>query len=144
MRVDAMTILNKYGFLSIWVHPLDISECIVNDASLNTAKSYKAHFMADLQAQLQQLTSEGLNVIELSNFMDGTLIANVNIYTRKVVLVGRAIGFLMGTVMLDFSSLVVGGLHLAARRFSLRRQVTSEGFLDCSIDYQQSALNLQG
>lgn len=94
-----------YGAQTTNVFAVDV----IQAPDLNTAKSYKAQFLADLQAQLQQLTSQGLNVTEMPNFADGAVMADANINTGTVDFSGRAIGFLKGTVFFGFSDLVVGG-----------------------------------
>jgi hypothetical protein len=74
-----------------------------------TANSYKASFLADLQANLQQLTSGGLTPTELPNFADGAVTAQVSLNAGGETINGGAFGFLKGTVFFGFSDLVLGG-----------------------------------
>jgi uncharacterized membrane protein len=74
-----------------------------------TAQADKAQFLADLQAQVQQLTDQGLNITELPNFADGAVMADASLNAGGATINGRAIGFLKGTVFFGFSDLVVGG-----------------------------------
>ncbi|MGD0708550.1 MAG: hypothetical protein ABSA51_08855 [Anaerolineaceae bacterium] len=74
-----------------------------------TAKAYKANFLADLQANLQQLTSGGLTPTELPNYADGAVTAQVSLNAGGETINGSAFGFLKGTVFFGFSDLVLGG-----------------------------------
>ena len=71
-----------------------------------TADADKTQFLADLQANLQKLTSGGMNITQLPNFADGAVTAQVNNTTIGVD--GIAFGFLKGTVFFGFSDLVLG------------------------------------
>ncbi len=73
-----------------------------------TAQADKAQFLADLQANLAQLTTAGLNITELPNFADGATMATVSISTGGETINGGAIGFLKGTIFFGFSDEVVG------------------------------------
>ncbi len=81
---------------------------VVQAPDVETAKADKAQFLADLQAKLQELTSEGLIITDLPNFADGAVMANASINTGQTTINGSAIGFLKGTIFFGFSDLVVG------------------------------------
>ncbi len=74
-----------------------------------SAQAYKTEFLADLQAKLQQLTSQGLKVTELPNFADGAVLATLSISEQGVSINGSSMGVLKGTVFFGFSDIVVGG-----------------------------------
>lgn len=74
-----------------------------------TAQADKAQFLADLQANLQQLTNQGFDVIQLPNFADGAVTGQININAEGISLNGSAFGFLKGTTFVGFSSIVMGG-----------------------------------
>jgi hypothetical protein len=82
---------------------------VVQAPDVATAKADKAQFLADLQASLQQLTDQGLNVTEEPNFADGAVLADASINGGGIIMNGSAIGFLKGTVFFGFSDIVVGG-----------------------------------
>jgi hypothetical protein len=66
-----------------------------------TAKNYKAQFLADIQANMQELTSHGVTITELPNFADGATLAQLDLSGISVC--GSAIGFLKGTIFFGFS-----------------------------------------
>jgi hypothetical protein len=74
-----------------------------------TAQAYKAQFLADLQAQLQQLTNEGLNVTELPNFADGAVFADASVNVGAITMNGSAFGVLKGTIFFGFSDIDESG-----------------------------------
>ena len=74
----------------------------------DTAKADKAAFLADLQANLQQLTSEGLTVTQLPDFADGATFAEVHVSAQGITVNGSAIGVLKGTIFFGFSDIVMG------------------------------------
>ena len=82
---------------------------VVQAPDVNTAKADKAQFLADLQASLQQLTNEGLNITQEPNFADGAVLADVSVNGGGIIMNGSAIGFLKGTIFFGFSDIVVGG-----------------------------------
>jgi hypothetical protein len=82
---------------------------VVQAPDVATANADKAQFVADLQAQLQNLTTEGLNVSELPSFADGAIMAKASINTGMGTFNGSAIGFLKNTIFFGFSDSVVGG-----------------------------------
>jgi hypothetical protein len=82
---------------------------VVQAPDANAAKADKAQFLADLQASLQQLTDQGLNVTEEPNFADGAVLADASVNGGGIIMNGSAIGFLKGTVFFGFSDIVLGG-----------------------------------
>lgn len=81
----------------------------IQAADVATANKYKDQFLADLQANLAQLSSQGLQVTQLPNFADGAVLASANIPAPTGDINGSAIGVLKGTVFFGFSDIVVGG-----------------------------------
>ena len=75
----------------------------------NTAQAYKSDFLAEVQANAQQLSSEGLNVTQLPNFADGAVQASMSVNDQGVTVSGSAFGLLKGTVFCGFTDIVVGG-----------------------------------
>jgi len=94
-----------YGSQTANVFMIEVAQA----PDVKTAQADKAQFLADLQANLQQLTNAGLNVTELPNFADGATMATVNLNIAGISLNGGAIGFLKGTVFFGFSDVVKGG-----------------------------------
>jgi hypothetical protein len=82
---------------------------VVQAPDVNAAKADKAQFLADLQASLQQLTDQGLNVTQEPNFADGAVLANASVNGGGITMNGSAIGFLKGTIFFGFSDIVLGG-----------------------------------
>jgi hypothetical protein len=82
---------------------------VVQAPSVDAANTAKAQFLADLQADIQQFSNEGLNITQLPNFADGAVLGTVNLDTGGVTISGSAIGFLKGTIFVGFSDVVVGG-----------------------------------
>ena len=81
---------------------------VVQAPDTATADAAKKQFLSDLQANLQQLSSEGLNVTQLPNFADGAVIAQASINAGGETFNGSAIGFRKGTIFFGFSDVVVG------------------------------------
>jgi len=77
--------------------------------SLDEAKAAKQDFINTLEANVAQLTSEGLKVTELPNFADGATMGELNIALPTGSLSGSAIGVLKGTIFFGFSDEVNGG-----------------------------------
>ncbi|MGD0613465.1 MAG: DUF3558 family protein [Anaerolineales bacterium] len=92
-----------YGYQSSNVFTVEVAQA----PDVATAPAYKAQFVADLQSQLQQVTSSGLNVTEVPTFADGAVIAQANISFGGQTINGSAIGVLKGTVFFGFSDIVV-------------------------------------
>lgn len=82
---------------------------VVQAADAKAADADKAQFLADLQAHLAQLTSEGLKITQLPTYADGAVAAEASFNVAGVSLNGRAFGFRDGTVFFGFSDLVKGG-----------------------------------
>lgn len=81
---------------------------VVQAPDTATADAAKQQFLSDLQANLQQLSSEGLNVTQLPNFADGAVIAQASISAGGETFSGSAIGFRKGTIFFGFSDVAVG------------------------------------
>ncbi len=94
-----------YGSQSINIFTVDVAQA----ADVTTAQKYKEQFLADLQANLQQLSDQGLNVTQLPNFADGAVLASASISAQGTTFNGSAIGVLKGTIFFGFSDIVVGG-----------------------------------
>ncbi len=82
---------------------------VVQAADVATANAAEAQFLADLQANLQQLTNEGLNVTQLPDFADGAVTAQASINVAGETFNGSAFGFRKGTIFFGFSYVAVGG-----------------------------------
>lgn len=82
---------------------------VVQAPDVATAQAAKQQFLADLQANLEQLTSQGLNITQLPNFADGAVMANANVNAGGVSISGNAMAFLKGTVFVGFSDIALGG-----------------------------------
>jgi hypothetical protein len=81
---------------------------VVQAPDTATADAAKQQFLSDLQANLQQLSSEGLNVTQLPNFADGAVIAQASIKAGGETFNGSAIGFRKGTIFFGFSDVALG------------------------------------
>jgi len=77
--------------------------------SLDEAKAAKQDFINTLEANVAQLSSEGLKVTELPNFADGATMGELNVTLPTGSLSGSAIGVLKGTIFFGFSDEVNGG-----------------------------------
>ena len=82
---------------------------VVQAADVATANAAETQFLADLQANLQQLTNEGLNVTQLPDFADGAVTAQVSINAGGETINGSAFGFRKGTIFFGFNYVAVGG-----------------------------------
>jgi hypothetical protein len=82
---------------------------VVQAADEATAEAAQTQFLADLQAKLQELSTEGLNVTQVPDFADGAVSAQANINAGGETINGSAFGFRKGTVFFGFSDVVVGG-----------------------------------
>lgn len=74
-----------------------------------TADAAKQQFLSDLQAKMQQASSQGITVTQLPDFADGAVIGEASINANGVNFNGSAIGFRKGTIFFGFSDVVVGG-----------------------------------
>lgn len=74
-----------------------------------TAEAAQTQFLADLQTNLQQLTSEGFKVNQVPNFADGAVTAQVNVNAGGMNVSGSAFAFRKGTIFVGFSDVAVGG-----------------------------------
>jgi hypothetical protein len=81
---------------------------VVQAPDTATADAAERQFLSDLQANLQQLSSEGLNVTQLPNFADGAVLAQANINAGGMTINGSAIAFRKGTIFFGFSDVAVG------------------------------------
>ncbi len=78
-------------------------------SDVKTAQSYKDQFISDIQANAQQLASQGLNVTQVPNFADGAVSATANISAGGISVSASAFGFLKGTTFVGFSDTALGG-----------------------------------
>jgi len=77
--------------------------------SVDEAKAAKADFINTIEANVAQLTNEGLKVTEPPDFADGATMGELNITLPTGSLSGSAIGVLKGTIFFGFSDEVNGG-----------------------------------
>jgi hypothetical protein len=82
---------------------------VVQAPDAATANAAETQFLSDLQASLQQLSSEGLNVTQLPDFADGAVLAEASINAGGVSVNGSAFGFRKGTIFFGFDDVVLGG-----------------------------------
>jgi len=94
-----------YGYQTAAPFTVDV----IQAKSVDEAKAAKAQFLADLQANLANLASQGLTVTEVPNFADGATMGHVSVSTPQGSFAGSAMGFLKGTVFFGFSVILVGG-----------------------------------
>ena len=94
-----------YGSQTVNVFTVDV----IQAPDIATAKAAKAQFLADIQANLAQLTNQGLNVTEVPNFADGAPMATASVNVQGIAINGSAFAFLKGTIFFGFSDLVEGG-----------------------------------
>jgi hypothetical protein len=81
---------------------------VVQAPDTATADAAEKQFLSDLQANLQQLSSEGLKVTQLPDFADGAVTAQANLSAGGVNINGSAFGFRKGTIFFGFSDVAVG------------------------------------
>jgi hypothetical protein len=72
------------------------------------AQQFQDQFIADMQANAQQLAGGGLNVTQVS-FADSAVLAQLSTSVQGVAINGSAFGFRKGTVFFGFSDLVQAG-----------------------------------
>jgi len=82
---------------------------VIQAPDIATAKADQAQFLADLQANLKNLTDQGLNVTQDPSFADGAVMANTTFSSGGVSFTGNAMGFRKGLIFFGFSDLVLGG-----------------------------------
>jgi hypothetical protein len=82
---------------------------VVQAPDAATADAAQTQFVNDLQANLKQLTSEGLTFAPVPNFADAAITAQANINAGGVTVNGSAFGFRKGTIFFGFSDVVLGG-----------------------------------
>lgn len=95
--------------------------------SVDAATAYKTQFMADIQANLQQLAGEGLTITELPDFLGGAVIGQATINAGGQTIHGSAIGVLKGTLFFGFSDVVVGGPAPSSEALQSEAQTVLEG-----------------
>ena len=81
----------------------------VEAPDLATAQGQEAQFMASLQAQLPQLSTNGMNVTQLPDLANGGIMGEASSSTSLGNISGSAIGFVKGTIFFGFSDIVQGG-----------------------------------
>lgn len=81
---------------------------VVQAPDVATAQADEAQFLADIQANLKNLTDQGLNITQDPSFADGAVMANTSFSSGGQSLSGNAMGFRKGLVFFGFSDLVVG------------------------------------
>ncbi|MGD0173401.1 MAG: DUF3558 family protein [Anaerolineales bacterium] len=74
-----------------------------------TAKAYQADFLATIQENLAQLTSEGLVPTDVPNLGDAAIYAEASFTLPTGTLNGSAIGVRKGTIFFGYSDLVADG-----------------------------------
>jgi hypothetical protein len=82
---------------------------VIQAPDATTADAAEQQFLSDLQANMQQVSSQGLTVTQLPNFADGAVIGEASINASGVNVNGSAIGFRKGTIFFGFSDVVIGG-----------------------------------
>jgi hypothetical protein len=75
----------------------------------NSAKAAQDQFIADINSNLQQLTSEGLTVSQVPDFADGAVTGSVKVSAGGLTVTGSAFGFRKGTIFFGFSDVTGGG-----------------------------------
>jgi hypothetical protein len=81
---------------------------VVQASDQATADAAKAQFLADLQANLKELTNQGIQVHELANFADGAVTAQIDLNAGGETIQGSMFGFLKGTIFVGFSDVAIG------------------------------------
>ncbi len=94
-----------YGANTMNIFTIDV----VQASDVSAAQADKAQFLADLQANAQQLASQGLNVTQLPDFADGAVKASADVSAGGISVSANAFGFLKGTIFFGFSDVAVGG-----------------------------------
>ncbi len=92
-----------YGANTINVFTVEV----VQAPDLASVQTAKAQFMAELQANIPQLSANGLTVTQLPNLGDGAVMGVANLPTLNIN--GSAIGVTKGTIFFGFSDIVQGG-----------------------------------
>jgi hypothetical protein len=82
---------------------------VVQAPDIATAQQAKDQFLADLQASLQQITDQGINVTQLPDFADGGVIGQLSFSGNGMTINGSAMGFEKGTIFVGFSDLNMNG-----------------------------------
>lgn len=82
---------------------------VIQEPDAAAADAAEQQFLSDLQAKMQQVSSEGITVTKLPNFADGAIIGEASINANGINVNGSAIGFRKGTIFFGFSDVVIGG-----------------------------------
>jgi hypothetical protein len=85
-----------------------LSVLVAQAPDVTTAQQYKQAFIADIQAQAQQLASQGLTVTEVPDFADGAVQAQLSLSYGGQTIGGSAFGFLKGMVFVGMSDVTKG------------------------------------
>jgi len=107
-----------YGAQTTNVFIVDVAQAPDED----TAKAYKAQFLADLEAKAEEMAARGLETTELPDFADGAVTASLNLNVGGIAISGGAFGFVKGTIFVGFSDLVKGGAAPSAEALQAEAQ----------------------
>lgn len=107
-----------YGAQTANVFIVDVAQA----PDVDTAKAYKAQFLADLEAKAQEMAAQGLETTEIPDFADGAVSASLNLTVGGATISGGAFGFLKGTIFVGFSDVVMGGSAPSAEALQAEAQ----------------------
>ncbi len=93
-----------YGSQTTNVFNVDVAQA----ADIAAAQADQAQFLADIQANLKTLTSQGLNITQDPTFADGAIMANIGFNSGGIDISGNSMGFRKGTIFVGFSDLALG------------------------------------
>ncbi len=93
-----------YGSQTTNVFNVDVAQA----PDIASAQADQAQFLADIQANLQSLTSQGLNITQDPSFADGAVMANITFNSGGIDISGNSMGFRKGTIFIGFSDLALG------------------------------------
>jgi hypothetical protein len=82
---------------------------VIQAPDVATAQAAKEQFLTDLQASLQQITDQGINVTQLPDFADGAVLGQISFSGGGMSFNGSAMGFLKGTIFVGISDVVFNG-----------------------------------
>lgn len=82
---------------------------VVQGKDQATVEAAKADFQADLEANMQQLASQGIEVTELPDYADGAFVGQGSADFSGQTINGSAIGVLKGLVFFGISDIALNG-----------------------------------
>lgn len=82
---------------------------VIKAADKATADAAEKQFQDEIQSNMQDLSSEGIQITQVPNFADTAFTAQANVSAGGASLSGSVFGFRKGTIFFGFSDVAIGG-----------------------------------